>query len=58
MRTNLNVPYKDSQKVKALGARWDGSRKTWYVQDVENLVDFLPWIDDNLKRPVDSNTKK
>lgn len=52
MRTNLNVAFKDSQKVKSLGAKWDGARKTWFVENVENLIDFLPWINKKLKRPV------
>lgn len=52
MRTNLNVPFSDNHKVKRLGAKWDLARKTWYVEDVENLNPFLPWIADYLKQPV------
>ena len=58
MRTNLNVSYKDSQKVKLLGARWDVARKTWYVENVENLTDFLPWIDEKLKKPIKPVVKR
>jgi hypothetical protein len=49
--TYLNVPFKDSKKAKYLGAKWSISRKTWYVENVENIADFLAWIPDHLKQP-------
>ena len=58
MRTNLNVAFKDSQKAKSLGAKWDGSRKTWFVENVENLTDFLPWIDEKLKKTIKPVVKR
>lgn len=39
MRINL---VKDA--VKALGARWDSTRKIWYISDVKDLTPFLRWI--------------
>lgn len=51
MRTNLNVKFKDKQTVKDLGARWDAARKIWYIENVENVEPFLPWIPDHLKKP-------
>lgn len=54
MRVDLNVPFKDKDKAQRLGARWDVAKKTWYVEDVENLEDFLPWISERLKRPTGS----
>lgn len=44
MRVNLNVKYEDRHEAKRLGARWDISRHTWYVKDVEDLEPFLRWI--------------
>ena len=57
MRTNLKVPFKDNQKVKSLGAWWDDARKTWYVENLDNLTVFLPWIGEKLKKPVHQKSK-
>lgn len=46
MRINLVTPFAEKDAVKALGARWDGTRKVWYIQDVEDLSPFLKWIPD------------
>lgn len=52
MRTNLNVPFSEKDAARRLGAKWDLARKTWYVEDMENLEPFLRWIPDYLKQPV------
>lgn len=44
MRVNLTVSFEEKDKAKRLGARWDPARKTWYIQDVEDLTPFMPWI--------------
>lgn len=44
MRINLNCPFPEKDQAKALGARWDGARKTWYIVDVEDLTPFMRWI--------------
>jgi hypothetical protein len=49
MRVNLHVPYADNAEAKRLGARWDGV--TWYVQNVEDMTPFLPWMPAHLTRP-------
>lgn len=43
MRYDLNVKYEDKDKVKTLGARWDLSKKVWYVVDPKNLGVFDQW---------------
>ena len=43
MRTNLNVPFAEKDEAKALGARWDPTRKCWYVQD-KDLAAFARWV--------------
>ena len=45
MRTNLIAPYADKDKVKALGARWDATRKLWYVENVADLTPFARWLE-------------
>lgn len=44
MRINLTTTFAEKDKVKALGARWDIARKTWYIEDVEDLTPFKRWI--------------
>lgn len=44
MRIELAVLYEDRETVKKLGAKWDAGRRTWYVQNADDLAPFLPWI--------------
>lgn len=58
MKTYLIVKYKDKNKVKALGAKWDLARNSWYIENVENISSFLPWISSKLKKPTTSEPLK
>jgi len=49
MRVNLVVPFKDKDTVKSLGAIWDIARKTWYVENREDLHIFWDWFPENQK---------
>lgn len=44
MRINLVTPFAEKDAVKALGARWDASKKVWYITDVADLTPFSRWI--------------
>ncbi|MFZ2295096.1 MAG: DUF5710 domain-containing protein [Polaromonas sp.] len=44
MRINLVTPFAEKDAVKALGARWDASKKIWYITDVADLTPFSRWI--------------
>lgn len=44
MRINLVTPFAEKDAVKALGARWDATKKIWYITDVADLTPFLQWI--------------
>jgi len=44
MRTNLQVPFAEKDEAKALGARWDPGRRTWYVQNVTDMGPFARWM--------------
>jgi hypothetical protein len=46
MRINLVTPFAEKDQVKALGARWDATRKVWYVVNVPDLSPFTRWIPD------------
>ncbi|MDB5828438.1 MAG: OB-fold nucleic acid binding domain protein [Variovorax sp.] len=43
-RHYLDVPYKSKDQAKALGARFDGAAKRWYVEDTVDLVLFTAWL--------------
>lgn len=44
MKTYLNVSYAEKDIVKQMGARWDGVKKSWYVENVEDLSVFGKWF--------------
>ena len=43
-RTDLKVSYADKDQAKSLGARWDATRKTWYVEAGTELAPFRAWL--------------
>ena len=56
MRINLVTPFAEKDAAKALGARWDSTKKQWYIVDVDDLTPFLRWIPDGdaaMARPAD-----
>jgi ribonuclease HI len=47
-RILLSCSFKEKDKVKALGARWDPENKSWWVEDKpENQETFAKWIASN-----------
>src|SRR5690606_5184753 len=42
-RLYLNVPYKEKDEAKVLGARWDPERKEWYTSNTNNYHFFRKW---------------
>ena len=44
LRTDLSVAYADKDVVKAMGAKWDTTRKVWYVPAGEDAQPFKPWF--------------
>ena len=43
-RIDLHVPFAQKDDAKALGARWDSSRRTWYAPPGTTLADFQRWL--------------
>ena len=41
----LTVPYAEKDAAKALGARWNPTRRRWYVADGVSTEPFAKWID-------------
>jgi hypothetical protein len=44
MTTFLNVPYAEKDEARSLGARWNPTRKSWYVPSGVALEPFEKWI--------------
>lgn len=45
-KTYLNVPYKEKDQAKAVGARWDAKAKSWYADKGTNLTPLKKWMPD------------
>ena len=46
MRINLVTSFAEKDAVKAIGARWDATKKVWYITNVADLTPFSRWIPD------------
>lgn len=44
MRTELDVPFSHKEEAKALGAKWDRTKKIWYVPSGVNTEPFAEWL--------------
>ena len=51
MKIYLRVPYVEKDEAKRLGAKWDIARRTWFVENAENLAPFLKWMPEHMTRP-------
>lgn len=40
----LDVPYKEKDEAKLLGARWNPEMKKWYVEKRFDYPKFAKWI--------------
>jgi DNA helicase-2/ATP-dependent DNA helicase PcrA len=43
-RIDLRVPFEDKDIVKSLGAKWDATRKIWYLNSGVDSTQFGPWL--------------
>ncbi|MDG1006692.1 MAG: DUF5710 domain-containing protein [Alphaproteobacteria bacterium] len=43
-KTYLNCPFDDKDACKALGGRWDGDAKKWYVPAEKDTAPFSRWM--------------
>jgi exodeoxyribonuclease VII large subunit len=46
--TYLTVDFKEKDAAKALGARWDGGQRQWYVPEGRELAPFAQWLPDGV----------
>jgi len=42
--TYLNVPYREKDEAKALGAKWDRKQKSWYAPAGMDTAPFARWL--------------
>jgi hypothetical protein len=40
----LNVPFKEKDRVKELGASWNSEKRVWYVSSFQELTPFRKWL--------------
>jgi hypothetical protein len=52
VRTYLNCPFAEKDEAKALGARWDGTKKRWYVENAGDLSAFARWLPEDGDAPA------
>lgn len=58
MRTYLNVPFAEKDEARKLGARWDEDRKSWYVENVANIWQFMCWMPVHLSAKLSKPVQK
>lgn len=54
MRVNLFMPFEERDQARRLGARWDAARKTWYVENPNDMQPFLRWCSEWHQAPHQS----
>jgi len=53
----INVPYSEKDKAKALGAKWDPVKKSWFIPKELNQINFEEWIPKNNDKNIDGNIR-
>lgn len=48
----LNVPYAEKDEAKALGARWNPTKRRWYVLDGVDKAAFAKWAGQGADSPA------
>ena len=43
-RTDLDCPFAEKNQARALGARWDNTKRKWYVNEGTELDQFQRWL--------------
>jgi exodeoxyribonuclease VII large subunit len=56
MTTYLSVEFRDKDRAKALGARWDGTARQWYVPADKDLAPFAEWLPVAIGVQADTDT--
>jgi Domain of unknown function (DUF5710) len=54
INTPLNVPFKEKDEAKALGARWNPAAKHWYIPEGLDDGPFTKWMDGEVSSSTDT----
>ncbi|TOK33231.1 DNA primase, partial [Vibrio parahaemolyticus] len=52
-RTYLNVPYREKDEAKGLGARWDRQQQSWFVPPGVDTAPFAKWSQGTTQKAPD-----
>ena len=55
-RTYINVPYREKNEAKALGARWDRQEQSWFVPPGVDTAPFAKWAQQPAQEAAQSTT--
>lgn len=53
-RIYINVPFKEKNEAKELGAKWDKENKSWYINS-EDKEKFSKWLDQPAKQDLNQD---
>lgn len=56
--TYINVPFKEKEQVKALGAKWDKGQQSWYVPAGIDIGKFEKWLPESNQQQTVSNQRQ
>jgi len=56
--TYLTVDFKEKEAAKALGARWDGVQRQWYVPEGRELTPFAQWLPASIGAPASTAARQ
>ena len=45
LKIYINVPFKEKNEAKGLGAKWDKENKSWFITKDQDLSKFSKWLD-------------
>ena len=57
-RIYLNCPFEEKDACKALGGRWDGDARKWYITDDMDDAPFAQWMQDGVSEDSRSRAKQ
>jgi len=54
----LDCPFIEKDRAKALGAKWDFSKKMWFIYDNMDPTPFAEWLPNSTTKPVPATKTK
>lgn len=57
-RIYLEVPYREKDEAKRLGAKWDAVASSWYITDKRDTSAFKRWLNSGIQSQVNGYQKR